>query len=88
MVFLLFCILVDRAVGGGGYSPPPAPLSLATLLIMLLPGRISIALGPWQFGDFRNIFLPNVGEDHKKSSDLSAGLLAGTAPYCGKSGFG
>ena len=24
-----------------------------------------LALGPWHFGDFRNIFLPNVGEDHK-----------------------
>ena len=23
--------------------------------------------GPLAFGDFRNIFLPNVGEDHKKS---------------------
>ena len=51
---------------------------------MLLPGRIYIALGPWHFGDFRNIFLPNVGEDHKKSQDLSVGPLAGTAPYCGK----
>ena len=44
---------------------------------MLLPGRIYFALDPWHFGDFRNIFLPNVGEDHKKSYDLSAGLLAG-----------
>ena len=35
-------------------------------LTMLLPGRIYIALGSWHFGDFRNIFLPNVGEDHKK----------------------
>ena len=32
---------------------------------MLLPGRIYIALGPWHFGDFRNIFLPNIGEDQK-----------------------
>ena len=46
------------------------------------------ALGPWHFGDFCNIFLPNVGEDHKKSYDFSAGPLAGTAPYCGKSGLG
>ena len=51
--------------GGGGAKAPPA--RLATLLTMLLPGRISIALGPWHFEDFRNIFLPNVGEDHKKS---------------------
>ena len=55
---------------------------------MLLPGRIYIGLGPWHFGDFRNIFLPNVVEDHKKSKDLSAGPRAGTAPYCGKSGLG
>ena len=47
---------------------------------MLLPGRIYIAPGPWQFGDFRNIFLPSIGEDQKKSYDLSAGPLAGTAP--------
>ena len=36
------------------------------LLTMLLPGRIYIALGPWHFGDFRKIFLPNIGEDKKK----------------------
>ena len=29
------------------------------------PGRIYIALGPWHFGDFCNIFLPNRGEDQK-----------------------
>ena len=34
---------------------------------MLLPGRIYIALGSWNFGDFRNIFLPNIDEDQKKS---------------------
>ena len=43
------------------------------LLTMLLPGRIYIALGPWHFKDFCNIFLPNIGEDQKKSYDLSAG---------------
>ena len=32
---------------------------------MLLQGRIYIALGPWHFGDFSNIFLPNIGEDQK-----------------------
>ena len=53
---------------------------------MLLPGRIYIALGPWHFGDFRNIFLPDIGEDQKKSCDLTAGPLGGTAPYYGKSG--
>ena len=44
---------------------------------MLLPGRIYFALGPWHFGDFRNIFLPNIGEDQKKSYDFSSGSLAG-----------
>ena len=33
---------------------------------------------PWHFGDFRNIFLPNIGEDQKKSYDFSSGSLAGT----------
>ena len=55
---------------------------------MLLPGRIYIALGPWHSGDFRNIFLPNtrIGEDQKKSYNISSGLLAGTASYYGKFG--
>ena len=44
--------------------------------------------GPWHFGDFCNISLPNIGEDQRKSCDLSAGTLAGTAPYYGKSGPG
>ena len=52
---------------------------------MLLPGRIYIALGPLHFGDFRNIFLPNIGED-QNSYDFSLGPLAGTASYYGKSG--
>ena len=47
------------------------------LLTMLLPGQIYIALGPWHFGDFRNIFLPCIGEDKKKSYDFSVGPLAG-----------
>ena len=45
---------------------------------MLLPGRIYFALGPCHFGDFRNIFLPNIREDQKKSYDFSSGSLAGT----------
>ena len=53
---------------------------------MLLPGRIYIALGPWHFGDFRNIFLPIIGEDQIKSNDFSAGPLADAAPYYCKSG--
>ena len=52
---------------------------------MLLPGRIYIALSPWHFRDFRNIFLP-IGEDQKKSYDFSSGPLAGTASYYGKYG--
>ena len=45
---------------------------------MLLPGRIYFALGPWHLGYFRNIFLPNIGEDQKKSFDFSSEPLAGT----------
>ena len=40
------------------------------------------------FGDFRNIFLPNIREDQTKSYYFSAGPLAGTASYYGKSGPG
>ena len=40
---------------------------------MLLPGRIYFVLGPWHFGNFRNIFLPNIGEDQKKSYNFSSG---------------
>ena len=47
---------------------------------MLLPG--------WIYIGFRNIFLPNIGEDQKKAYDLSAGPSAGTASYYGKSGPG
>ena len=57
-------------------------------LRLLLPGRIYIAPVPWQFGHFCNIFLPSIGEDQKKSYDLSEGPLAGTAPYYGQSGPG
>ena len=45
---------------------------------MLLPGRIYFVLGSWHFGDFCNIFLPNIGEDQKKSYDFSSGSLDGT----------
>ena len=47
-------------------------------LAELLSGRIYFALGPWRFGDFRNIFLPNIDEDQKKSYDFRPGPLAGT----------
>ena len=43
---------------------------------------------PLALGDFRNIFLPNIEEDQRKFYDLSAGPLAGTVPYYGKSGPG
>ena len=32
--------------------------------------------GPLALADFRNILLPNIGEDQKKSHHLSAGPLA------------
>ena len=48
--------------------------------------RISIAWGPWHFGDFRKIFLPNIDEDQKKVSPCWAGHLAAIVPYYGKSG--
>ena len=44
----------------------------------VIAGRIYFALGPWHLGDFRNIFLPNIGEEQKKSYDFSSGTLAGT----------
>ena len=59
---------------------------MVRLLTVLLPGRIYITLGPLHCGDFRNIFLPNIGEDQKKSCDFSVGPLPGTAPYYGRSG--
>ena len=42
---------------------------------MLLPGRIYIVLGPWHVGDFRTIFLSNVGEDHKNFKIWAQGPL-------------
>ena len=53
---------------------------------MLSPGRIYIALGPWHFGDFRNIFQPNIGEDQKKIVRFQLDPLAGTASYYDKYG--
>ena len=43
------------------------------LLNMLLPGQIYNVLGPWHFGDFCGIFMPNTGDDQKKSYNLRAG---------------
>ena len=59
------------------------------LLTMLLPGRIYNALGPWHFGDFRNILLPNKGEDQKiKSYNFSSGPRAGTQALSQKFAMG
>ena len=44
--------------------------------------------GPLALRGFCKIFQPNIGEDQRKSYDMSAGSLAGTAPYYGKSGPG
>ena len=35
----------------------------------------TLSLDPWHFGDFSNIFLPNIDEDQKKSY-MSAGPMA------------
>ena len=46
---------------------------------MLFPSRIYIARGLWLFGDFRNIFLPNISEDQKSPSIWARG--PGTVPH-------
>ena len=43
---------------------------------MLFQGRIYIARGPWYFGDFCNIFLPNIDEDQKKVLKSESGAMA------------
>ena len=43
---------------------------------MLFQGRIYIARGPWYFGDFCNIFLPNLGEDQEKVLRSEHGAMA------------
>ena len=53
---------------------------------MLLFGRIYIARRPWYCKDFRNIFLPNKGEDQTNALP-SERRASGTVPY-GKSGSG
>ena len=46
-------------------------------LTMLFPGWIYIARCPcWYFGDFWNIFPPNIGEDQKKVLQSERGALA------------
>ena len=46
---------------------------------MLFLGRIYIALGPWYFGDYRNIFQPYIVEDQKKVLPSKRGTF-GTVP--------
>ena len=46
-------------------------------------GRIYIVRGPWHFGDFRNIFVPNIGEDQENVLPSERGAPS-TASY-GKS---
>ena len=53
---------------------------------MFIAGRIYIALGSWHYGDFRSIFLGNIGEDQKNLTISARGPVAGTASYYGKSG--
>ena len=45
-------------------------------LTMLFLGRIYIARDPWYFGDFCNIFLPNIGEDQEKVLSSERGAMA------------
>ena len=51
---------------------------------MLFPGQIYITLGPWHFGDFCNIFLPNIGKEQKKNKKTL--LSEPGALFHGKSG--
>ena len=44
----------------------------------VIAGPDLLRAGPRHFGDFRNIFLPNIGEDQKKSYDFSSEPTAGT----------
>ena len=61
---------------------------MVTLTNHVIAGPDLHRAGPLALGDFRNIFLSNVGEDHTNSYDLIGGPLAGTTPYCGKFGLG
>ena len=40
---------------------------MVTLTNHVIAGPDFYRAGPWHFEDFRNIFLPNVVEDHKKA---------------------
>ena len=43
---------------------------MVTLTNMLLPGPDLHCASPWQFGDFDDIFLPNIGKGQKKSRTI------------------
>ena len=49
---------------------------------MLLPGPDLHCAGPLPIEKFRNIFLPNIGEDQKKSYHPSERRAPRTVPYC------
>ena len=53
---------------------------------MLLPGPDLHCASPWQFGDFYDIFLPNIGKGQKKALPSEHGA-PGILRY-GKSGVG
>ena len=48
---------------------------MVTLTNRVIPGPDYIGLGPWYFGDFRNVFLPIIGEDQKKVLPSERGAL-------------
>ena len=58
---------------------------MVTLTKHVIPGRIYIVRGPWQLGDFCNIFRSNISEDQKSPTIWVRGY--GTVPY-GKYGAG
>ena len=49
---------------------------MVTLINYVIPGPDLNCAVPWYFGDFRNIFLPNAGEDQKKVLPSERGALA------------
>ena len=54
---------------------------MATLTNHVIRGRNDIARDFWYFGNYCNIFLPNIGEDQKKVLP-SERRAPGTVPHC------
>ena len=52
--------------GGEGFLFENGAIDSSAYLPCYFPGWMYITRGPWHFEDFRNIFLPNIGEDQKK----------------------